>query len=70
MQVAVDDLQGRWRAVGNAAKLRAMAANAEGQDTLAQLIFDTERTTETVCGQPTGDDALLLKLANGREGRE
>jgi len=68
--VAVEDLQGRWRAVNTSAKLRAMAANAEGQDALAELIFDTERTTQTMCGAPSGDDALLLKLANGPEGRE
>jgi hypothetical protein len=70
LELAMTELQGRWKAVNTAAKLRAMAVDAAGQDTLTQLIFATERTTETVCGQPSGDDALLLKLAGGREGQE
>ena len=31
--------------------------------TLLQLIYDTETTTAKVCGAPTGDDALLLRIA-------
>jgi hypothetical protein len=27
------------------------------------LIFDTEKQTAQACGAPTGDDALLLKIA-------
>ena len=28
-----------------------------------QLIYDTELITQQVCGAPTGDDGLLLKIA-------
>jgi len=37
--------------------------NADGQDQLTQLIFDTERESETTCGPATGDDELLLRMA-------
>jgi len=59
----VQDLETRWHAVGEGAKREAMVEQADGQDTLTQLIFDTERETAQVCGKPAGDDALLLKLA-------
>jgi len=36
------------------------------QDRLTQLIDDTEIQTAPICGPPTGDDALLLLLANRR----
>jgi tetratricopeptide (TPR) repeat protein len=60
---AVADLQTRWKAASPGAKRDALAENAAGQDMLTQLIFDTERETAEVCGQPSGDDELLLKLA-------
>jgi len=28
-----------------------------------QLIYDTELVTQQVCGEPGGDDSLLLKIA-------
>jgi hypothetical protein len=28
-----------------------------------QLIYDTELITQQVCGAPSGDDALLLRIA-------
>jgi Tfp pilus assembly protein PilF len=63
------ELQARWTVVGKNAKLNALVENAAGQDTLTQLIFDTERET-TPCGAPTGDDALLLKLAQTNAGTQ
>jgi tetratricopeptide (TPR) repeat protein len=33
------------------------------QDATMQLVFDTETQTARICGPPTGDDALLLLLA-------
>ena len=62
------ELQTRWREASGG-QLKALVADAEGQETLTALIFDTERRTAQTCGQPSGDDALLLKLANGREGQ-
>ncbi len=57
------ELLARWSAAGNGARRNALAENAAGQETLTQLIFDTERETAGICGAPTGDDELLLKLA-------
>ncbi len=61
------ELQTTWSSVGTGAKRAAMVENAAGQDTLTQLIFDTERET-AACGAPTSDDALLLKLAQRNVG--
>ena len=41
----------------------ALAHDPDMPDNLAQLIGDTERTTAQLCGPPSGDDALLLRLA-------
>jgi predicted Zn-dependent protease len=38
--------------------------NPDEQDATLKLIFDTELQTSKICGPPTGDDALLLKIAN------
>ncbi len=63
-------LQSQWATVGTGAKRNALVENAAGQDTLTDLIFDTERLTGNACGQPSGDDALLLKLAQRNAGSE
>ena len=47
-------------ALGRAALLKEPNA----QDDTMKLIFDTERQTAALCGPPTGDDKLLLLLAN------
>ncbi len=41
------------------------AADAE-----LQLIYDTEKITAAQCGAPTGDDALLLKIAQNPDAVE
>jgi hypothetical protein len=38
-------------------------ADPDLAQTQIQLIYDTELTTQQVCGAPTGVDALLLKIA-------
>ncbi|HEX4005184.1 MAG TPA: hypothetical protein VHX60_03315 [Acidobacteriaceae bacterium] len=46
---------------------RLTAAQLEQQpdleQTIVQLAFDTESVTSRICGAPTGDDALLLRIA-------
>ena len=37
-------------------------------DGLVKLVFDTEELSAKVCGQASGDDALLLQLANSGRG--
>jgi predicted Zn-dependent protease len=43
--------------------LTALLKDAAEQEAIMKLVFDTESQTGTVCGAPTGDDALLLLLA-------
>ncbi|MDE3105922.1 MAG: tetratricopeptide repeat protein [Acidobacteriota bacterium] len=41
--------------------------NPAAQQAMLQLVFDTERITQRVCGAPAGDDALLLTMAQHRQ---
>jgi hypothetical protein len=41
----------------------ALEKDPELTQTQIQLIYDTEVVTQTVCGAPAGDDALLLRIA-------
>jgi tetratricopeptide (TPR) repeat protein len=67
---ALEELQIEWRGASVGAKRNALVENAGGQDSLTQLIFDTERETAQVCGKPAGDDALLLRLADQQAASE
>lgn len=57
-------LGGRWARKEAMAGRRALLKNAEEQDALVKLIADTEVQTSAACGAPSGDDALVLLLAN------
>ena len=58
-------LRNRWASVARNDGRVALERNAALEDTVMALVFDTERETAHVCGQPEGDDALLLLLARG-----
>jgi Flp pilus assembly protein TadD len=63
---AVDPLQGlveRWQKLPPKVSSTQLAKDPELAETEIQLIYDTELVTQQVCGAPTGDDALLLKIA-------
>jgi Flp pilus assembly protein TadD len=63
---AVDPLQGlvgRWQKLPPKVSSTDLAKDPELAETEIQLIYDTELVTQQVCGAPTGDDALLLKIA-------
>ena len=57
-------LAARWRVAASHATQRALTSNAAIEDSLTQLIFDTELITAGACGAPGGDDALLLQMAS------
>jgi tetratricopeptide (TPR) repeat protein len=60
---ALGDLRKRWDQMPvrmTATQLAQDPAQAQAQ---VQLIYDTELVTQQVCGAPTGDDSLLLKIA-------
>jgi Flp pilus assembly protein TadD len=62
----IDPLQGlleRWQKLPAKVSLAELEKNPELAQTQIQLIYDTELITQQVCGAPTGDDALLLKIA-------
>ena len=59
---AMQDLESRWKATHKLSR-RSVQQDADAQDSMADLINDTEWITAKECGQPSGDDALLLKLA-------
>jgi Flp pilus assembly protein TadD len=62
----VDPLQGlleRWQKLPAKISLAELEKDPELAQTQIQLIYDTELITQQVCGAPTGDDALLLKIA-------
>jgi tetratricopeptide (TPR) repeat protein len=62
----VDPLQGlaaRWQQLPAKISLADFDADPDLAQTQVQLIYDTELATQQVCGAPTGDDALLLKIA-------
>jgi Flp pilus assembly protein TadD len=56
-------LQQRWQELPAKVDVDALEKNPELAQAQIQLIYDTEITTHQVCGQPTGDDSLLLKIA-------
>lgn len=63
---AVDPLQGlvdRWQKLPSKVTPAELAKDPELAETQLQLVYDTELVTQQVCGAPTGDDALLLKIA-------
>ena len=53
-----------WQTAAQIISNRSSLESASTQDDLTQLIFETEVQTARVCGTPTGDNALLLLLAN------
>ena len=60
-------LQSGWSEAGRVELRRSPLQDQSEQDNLAKLIFDTEEITSRFCGTPSGDDALLLQLANSSQ---
>ena len=62
----VDPLQAlaeRWQQLPAKISVTALEKDPELTQTQIQLIYDTEIVTQAVCGAPSGDDALLLRIA-------
>lgn len=57
-------LRSRWSAAADQLKKRTLERDAALEDSVTQLIDDTETQTVAPCGHPVGDDALLLLLAS------
>lgn len=63
-QADMMQLQTQWKALDTAKNRAELRHDDDLQDQYRQLIFNTERSAADVCGAPTGDDALLLYLAD------
>jgi tetratricopeptide (TPR) repeat protein len=57
------DLQGQWQQIPTNLTLNEMEQNPQTEQTSMRIVYATEEETAQLCGPPTGDDALLLKLA-------
>jgi tetratricopeptide (TPR) repeat protein len=64
---ALQAITAQWAPWMTRAGRNSILHDPDAQDDVAQLIGATETATAQVCGQPTGDDALLLKLARAKE---
>ena len=60
----LQSLQAGWTDADKVGMRRSLLEDPSEQDSLTKLIFETERVTTGFCGAPSGDDALLLQLAN------
>jgi len=61
---ALQNLQNQWNDADKIGFRRSSLQDPATQDNMTKLIFQTEEVTSRVCGAPSGDDALLLQLAN------
>lgn len=68
MPQQLQGLDGGWKDAYKVRQRRSLLNDPTEQDSLVRLIFDTEILTAKLCGQPSGDDALLLQLANSARG--
>jgi tetratricopeptide (TPR) repeat protein len=59
----MQELNIRWQQSPKKITLTELVNNPDLAQSQVQLIYDTETATQQVCGPPTGDDALLLKIA-------
>jgi tetratricopeptide (TPR) repeat protein len=56
-------LGNRWQASRPRLTVAALAGDGQLEQAVMQLVYDTEQVTEHVCGEPTGEDAALLRIA-------
>lgn len=57
-------LAARWSGEAATSPAETLLRDPERQDAVMQLVFDTESQTAALCGQPSGDDAILLLAAS------
>jgi tetratricopeptide (TPR) repeat protein len=64
---AMTALGNRWRSARPRLTVAGLADSAQLEQATMQLVYDTEQLTERVCGEPTGEDAALLRIASSPE---
>ncbi len=60
---AITALSTQWTEASPSLSRNTLVGDDTLRDNTISLIYDTETTTAQLCGKPTGDDALLLLLA-------
>lgn len=60
----LSSLLARWDQLPPQLTLQQLEQQPDLEQTILQLVYDTETLTAPVCGAPAGDDALLLRIAN------
>lgn len=60
---AAASLGSRWDQLPSELTVPQLEQKPDLEQTILQLAYDTETTTAQVCGAPTGDSALLLRIA-------
>ena len=53
----------RWGQLPGRLTVQQLEEQPDLEQTILQLVYDTETTTAQTCGAPSGDDALLLRIA-------
>lgn len=68
--VAIQSLSARW--IGKEATINrtTLVNDSNEQEAVIKLVYDTETQTSQICGTPTGDDAMLLILAQSPKALE
>jgi tetratricopeptide (TPR) repeat protein len=56
-------LGNRWQSMRPKLTVAALADDAQLEQATMQLVYDTEQVTAQICGEPTGEDAALLRIA-------
>ena len=56
-------LGNRWQSSKAGLTVAALVDSEPMEKVTMQLVYDTEQVTEQVCGEPTGEDAVLLRIA-------
>jgi tetratricopeptide (TPR) repeat protein len=67
---ALAALGNRWQNARPRLTVAALVDSAQLEQATMQLVYDTEQVTEQVCGEPTGEDAALLRIAASPESVE
>lgn len=55
-------IQSQWQQIPASRSVKALEQDPQLEQTTMNLVYDTEAQTAQICGPPTGDDALLLKI--------
>lgn len=62
-QGEIANLQGQWQEIPANISLRTLEQDPQLEQTVMSLVYETEEQTAQICGAPSADDALLLKIA-------